>query len=142
MYSSSNESRRSNSSTEDFREDYGLRPDGRFVFPPAPRLCKSANTTCNCTCSSEATDSSFSDGKLEKSKRRARKKSTKILPPIGVFWDIENCQVPRNVSATCMVQRIRERLFKGYREAEFLVVCDVKKENAQVIQELHDAQVS
>lgn len=41
-----------------------------------------------------------------------------------------------------MAQAIRDRFFIGYREAEFLVVCDVKKENAQVVQELNDAQVS
>lgn len=40
-----------------------------------------------------------------------------------------------------MAQIIRDRFFDGYREAEFLVVCDVKKENSQVIQELNDAQV-
>jgi hypothetical protein len=38
-------------------------------------------------------------------------------------------------------QVIRDRFFSGYREAEFLVVCDVKKESSQVIQELNDAQV-
>lgn len=40
-----------------------------------------------------------------------------------------------------MAQVIRDRFFSGYREAEFLVVCDVKKESSQVIQELNDAQV-
>jgi hypothetical protein len=40
-----------------------------------------------------------------------------------------------------VAQVIRDRFFDGYREAEFLVVCDVKKENSQVIQELNDAQV-
>ncbi|XP_029345012.1 meiosis regulator and mRNA stability factor 1 isoform X2 [Acyrthosiphon pisum] len=64
------------------------------------------------------------------------------LPPIGVFWDIENCQVPKGRSAVAVAQAIRDRFFIGYREAEFLVVCDVKKENAQVVQELNDAQVN
>ena len=41
-----------------------------------------------------------------------------------------------------MAQVIRDRFFLGYREAEFIVVCDVKKENSQVIKELNDAQVS
>ncbi|XP_023712451.1 meiosis regulator and mRNA stability factor 1 isoform X5 [Cryptotermes secundus] len=65
-----------------------------------------------------------------------------FLPPIGVFWDIENCQVPKGRSAVAVAQVIRDRFFSGYREAEFLVVCDVKKENSQVIQELNDAQVN
>ncbi|KAJ4443913.1 hypothetical protein ANN_05700 [Periplaneta americana] len=64
----------------------------------------------------------------------------RFLPPIGVFWDIENCQVPKGRSALAVAQVIRDKFFKGYREAEFLVVCDVKKENSQVIQELNDAQ--
>lgn len=40
-----------------------------------------------------------------------------------------------------MTQVIRDSFFDGYREAEFIVVCDVKKENNQVVQELNDAQV-
>ncbi|KAI5728499.1 hypothetical protein M8J77_017039 [Diaphorina citri] len=64
------------------------------------------------------------------------------LPPIGVFWDIENCQIPRGRSALSVAQSIRDNFFDGYREVEFVVVCDVKKENAQIIQELNDAQVN
>ncbi|KAK0092688.1 hypothetical protein PV326_000848 [Microctonus aethiopoides] len=64
------------------------------------------------------------------------------LLPIGVFWDIENCPVPRGKSAAAVTQVIREKFFSGYREAEFIVVCDVYKENKQVIQELNDAQVN
>lgn len=36
---------------------------------------------------------------------------------------------------------IRDRFFTGYKEAEFIVVCDVQKENKQIVQELNDAQV-
>ncbi|GAB1869017.1 Meiosis regulator and mRNA stability factor 1 [Camponotus japonicus] len=64
------------------------------------------------------------------------------LPPIGVFWDIENCQVPKGRSAIAVTQLIRDTFFNGYREAEFIVVCDVQKENTQIIQELNDAQVN
>ncbi|XP_012523334.1 meiosis regulator and mRNA stability factor 1 isoform X2 [Monomorium pharaonis] len=64
------------------------------------------------------------------------------LPPIGVFWDIENCQVPKGRSAIAVTQLIRDKFFSGYREAEFIVVCDVQKENSQIIQELNDAQVN
>lgn len=38
-------------------------------------------------------------------------------------------------------QLIREKFFSGYREAEFIVVCDVLKENSQVVKELNNAQV-
>uniref|UniRef100_A0A5G2R6F1 Meiosis regulator and mRNA stability factor 1 n=1 Tax=Sus scrofa TaxID=9823 RepID=A0A5G2R6F1_PIG len=62
--------------------------------------------------------------------------------PIGVFWDIENCSVPSGRSATAVVQRIREKFFKGHREAEFICVCDISKENKEVIQELNNCQVT
>ncbi|KAL0617481.1 Meiosis regulator and mRNA stability factor 1 [Plecturocebus cupreus] len=64
------------------------------------------------------------------------------LPPIGVFWDIENCSVPSGRSATAVVQKIREKFFKGHREAEFICVCDISKENKEVIQELNNCQVT
>ncbi|XP_077526862.1 meiosis regulator and mRNA stability factor 1-like isoform X2 [Haemaphysalis longicornis] len=62
--------------------------------------------------------------------------------PIGVFWDIENCQVPRGKSATALANRIRELFFEGHREAEFLCVCDIRKERPEVVQELNLAQVT
>ncbi|KAJ8037600.1 Meiosis regulator and mRNA stability factor 1 [Holothuria leucospilota] len=64
------------------------------------------------------------------------------LPPIGVFWDIENCTVPSGKSAFEVVRRIRDRFFEGHREAEFMCVCDIKKENSAVIEELNNAQVT
>uniref|UniRef100_H9G7Y7 Spondin domain-containing protein n=1 Tax=Anolis carolinensis TaxID=28377 RepID=H9G7Y7_ANOCA len=64
------------------------------------------------------------------------------LPPIGVFWDIENCSVPSGRSAVAVVQRIREKFFKGHREAEFICVCDISKENREVIEELNNCQVT
>lgn len=63
-------------------------------------------------------------------------------PPIGVFWDIENCNVPRGKSALTVVQRIRDRFFSGHREAEFMCVCDINKEHSTIIQELNDSQVT
>ena len=61
--------------------------------------------------------------------------------PIAVFWDIENCSVPRGVSALGLVRRLREELFAGHLEAEFMCVCDTRKENKKVIQDLNAAQV-
>ncbi|XP_076333618.1 meiosis regulator and mRNA stability factor 1-like isoform X2 [Tachypleus tridentatus] len=63
-------------------------------------------------------------------------------PPIGVFWDIENCQVPKGRSAIGLVQQVRQQFFSGHREAEFLCVCDISKESRDVIQELNLAQVT
>ncbi|KAK6187453.1 hypothetical protein SNE40_005480 [Patella caerulea] len=67
--------------------------------------------------------------------------SDKLLP-IGVFWDIENLNVPKYKSAYAVVQKIRDGFFSGYREAEFMCVCDINKENKDVIQELNSAQVN
>jgi len=50
-------------------------------------------------------------------------------------------QVPKGRSAIGVTQLIRDKFFDGYKEAEFIVVCDVQKENSQIIQELNDAQV-
>lgn len=63
------------------------------------------------------------------------------FPPVGVFWDIENCSVPSGRSAGAVVQRIRSRFFQGHREAEFICVCDISKESKAVIQELNNCQV-
>ncbi|XP_067116004.1 meiosis regulator and mRNA stability factor 1 [Osmerus mordax] len=64
------------------------------------------------------------------------------VPPVGVFWDIENCCVPTGRSAAAVVQRMRARFFQGHREAEFMCVCDISKENKAVIQELNNCQVT
>lgn len=114
-----------------------------FSFMKSRRLTKSADNT-SCSGASYQSDSSLSDTKLIKSKQRGKSKNLRKnqLPPIGVFWDIENCQVPKSKSAASIVKRIREFFFDGYREAEFMIVCDVKKESSEVIQDLHDAQVS
>ena len=63
------------------------------------------------------------------------------LPPIGVFWDIENCSVPKSKCALGVVQVIREKFFVAHREVEFMCVCDTSKESKDVIQELNNAQV-
>lgn len=74
-------------------------------------------------------------------KHRKRAGFVRQLPPMGIFWDIENVRVPKMKSAAAVVQRIREVFLENYRESEFVVVCDVKKEPSQLIQELHDSQV-
>ena len=61
--------------------------------------------------------------------------------PIGVFWDIENCQVPRNKSASEVVQKIRDCYFTGKREVKFMCVCNARKEKEEITEELNKAQV-
>ena len=63
--------------------------------------------------------------------------------PIGLFWDIENCQVPYNRSAIKLVERIRQVVVeRQYRETEFQVVCDISKAHKQVIDDLNSSQVT
>ncbi|XP_047143402.1 meiosis regulator and mRNA stability factor 1 isoform X2 [Hydra vulgaris] len=62
--------------------------------------------------------------------------------PIGVFWDIENCQVPKNKSALAIVKKLRDRFYPGRKEAEFICVCDTKKEKEDVLEDLNKAQVN
>jgi len=48
--------------------------------------------------------------------------------PLGVFWDIENCDVPSGKSAMAVCAKIREQEFtSSYSEVQFTVVCDVLK---------------
>lgn len=68
-------------------------------------------------------------------------KTLKQLEPVGVFWDFENCSVPKGKSAQAVVQKIRRVFFKEKREVEFMCVCDTSKEKKAVIEELNKAQV-
>ena len=71
----------------------------------------------------------------------SHEKSSKELEPVGVFWDFENCPVPKGKSAQAVVQKIRNVFFQNKREAEFMCVCDTSKEKKSVIEELNKAQV-
>ncbi|XP_057311625.1 meiosis regulator and mRNA stability factor 1-like isoform X1 [Hydractinia symbiolongicarpus] len=62
--------------------------------------------------------------------------------PIGVYWDIENCRVPRGTSAVAVVNKIRERFYPGRREVEFMCVCDTTKEKKEILEELNKAQIN
>lgn len=97
----------------------------REESPPSP--LPSCPTNDENTESSSSSSSSIEMGKL---------------PPIGVFWDIENCHVPKGKSALHFVSKIRNQFFVGHTEAEFMCVCDTKKEFPDTIQELQDAQVT
>ncbi|XP_056643206.1 meiosis regulator and mRNA stability factor 1 [Diorhabda sublineata] len=122
-------------------DNSGTKP--KFKFPAPPRISKSANNTF-CSSNSDSSKSSTNSLYFNRSFNLTKKKQkfkTKRLPPLGIYWDIENCQVPKNKSAAAVVKRIREVFLDNYRESEFVVVCDIRKESSQVIQELHDAQI-
>lgn len=63
--------------------------------------------------------------------------------PVGVFWDIENCSIPRGANILGLVGQIRS-LFNQFNltEREFVVVCDVYGINHTTINELNDMQVN
>ncbi|XP_068205935.1 meiosis regulator and mRNA stability factor 1 isoform X2 [Palaemon carinicauda] len=90
----------------------------------------------------ELQDEDDDDKETKNPENKATGYDSSKLPPIGVFWDIENCQVPRGLSATHVVQAIRSRFFNGQREAEFMCVCDTLKEHINILEELNDAQVN
>ncbi|KAK2857564.1 hypothetical protein Q7C36_005483 [Tachysurus vachellii] len=122
--------------------------DSEKVWPniPPPHPCTSALPMCN-GCRVPATSSDgilqpTSIGKVNQKYGSIEGGGQESLPPVGVFWDIENCAVPSGRSAATVVQRLRERFFQGHREAEFICVCDISKENKAVIQELNNCQVT
>ncbi|KAJ8946870.1 hypothetical protein NQ318_006780 [Aromia moschata] len=122
-----------------FSDCTGAKP--KFKFPPPPRLSRSANNSY-CTSASDSSNSGIYNRSFITKKKRHRICLERKLPPLGIYWDIENCSVPKGKCARDVVQRIREVFLQNYRESEFVVVCDVKKENRRIIQELHDSQVN
>lgn len=101
--------------------------------------------TCNgCSSTAEATMLAASKNlhKIRQKYDSPERGVAENVPPVGVFWDIENCSVPSGRSAAAVVDRIRSRFFQGHREAEFMCVCDINKENKSVIQELNNCQVT
>ncbi|KAK3575330.1 hypothetical protein QTP86_024734 [Hemibagrus guttatus] len=122
--------------------------DSEVVWPniPPPQPCSAAVSMCNgCRVPGTSSDGILhptSMGKINQKYGSIEGGGQEFLPPVGVFWDIENCAVPSGRSAATVVQRLRERFFQGHREAEFICVCDISKENKAVIQELNNCQVT
>ncbi|XP_038570176.1 meiosis regulator and mRNA stability factor 1 isoform X3 [Micropterus salmoides] len=125
----------------------GLALESDKVWPnvPVPQTAPIAIPICNgCGTSSDSMMlmSSTSLGKTGQKYGSPENSGPENIPPVGVFWDIENCSVPSGRSAGAVVQRIRSRFFQGHREAEFICVCDISKESKAVIQELNNCQVT
>ncbi|XP_033908897.3 meiosis regulator and mRNA stability factor 1-like isoform X1 [Acipenser ruthenus] len=114
------------------------------IPPPPTQSVPIPIPMCNgCGIPGTATDGLLHLGtSLGKSTQKYGSPDSENSPPVGVFWDIENCSVPSGRSAVAVVQRIREQFFQGHREAEFICVCDISKENKEVIQELNNCQVT
>ncbi|XP_053273625.1 meiosis regulator and mRNA stability factor 1 [Pleuronectes platessa] len=125
----------------------GLTSQSDKVWPnvPAPQTAPIPTPLCNgCGTSSDGLMhmSSTSLAKIGQKYGSPENSGPENFPPVGVFWDIENCSVPSGRSAGAVVQRIRSRFFQGHREAEFICVCDISKECKAVIQELNNCQVT
>ncbi|XP_045902582.1 meiosis regulator and mRNA stability factor 1 isoform X2 [Micropterus dolomieu] len=125
----------------------GLALESDKVWPnvPVPQTAPIPIPICNgCGTSSDSMMlmSSTSLGKTGQKYGSPENSGPENIPPVGVFWDIENCSVPSGRSAGAVVQRIRSRFFQGHREAEFICVCDISKESKAVIQELNNCQVT
>ncbi len=92
-------------------------------------------------------ESSSKDYKTpQRDSNKQRKNNYNVTPPplepVGLFWDIENCQVPIDKSAFALANKMRQVFFQGKREAEFMCVCDITKERKEVTDDLHRAHVS
>lgn len=125
----------------------GLTSESDKVWPsvPTPQTAPIPVPICNgCGTSSDSMMlmPSTSLGKTGHKYGSPETSGPENIPPVGVFWDIENCSVPSGRSAGAVVQRIRSRFFQGHREAEFICVCDISKESKAVIQELNNCQVT
>uniref|UniRef100_A0A3B4VCD5 Meiosis regulator and mRNA stability factor 1 n=1 Tax=Seriola dumerili TaxID=41447 RepID=A0A3B4VCD5_SERDU len=121
------------------------RSDKIWPNVPAPQTAPIPIPICNgCGTSSDSMMlmPSTSLGKIGQKYGSPENSGPENIPPVGVFWDIENCSVPSGRSAGAVVQRIRSRFFQGHREAEFICVCDISKESKAVIQELNNCQVT
>uniref|UniRef100_UPI0037E7EDA2 meiosis regulator and mRNA stability factor 1 n=1 Tax=Semicossyphus pulcher TaxID=241346 RepID=UPI0037E7EDA2 len=120
-------------------------PDKVWHNVPVPQTAPIPIPICNgCGTSSDGMMfmPSTSLGKTSQKYGSPENSGPENIPPVGVFWDIENCCVPSGRSAAAVVQRIRSRFFQGHREAEFICVCDISKESKAVIQELNNCQVT
>ncbi|XP_035493483.1 meiosis regulator and mRNA stability factor 1 isoform X2 [Scophthalmus maximus] len=125
----------------------GLASDSDKAWPniPVPQTAPVPIPICNgCGTSSDGMMHMPSTGlsKIGQKYGSPENGGPENIPPVGVFWDIENCSVPSGRSAGAVVQRIRSRFFQGHREAEFICVCDISKESKAVIQELNNCQVT
>ncbi|CAB3253482.1 unnamed protein product [Arctia plantaginis] len=117
-------------------------PAMKIPLPPRPWITDAEDDS-----SDDVDGSSRDDGIycMERTRMRSRYRHQKQRQThmIGIFWDIENVQIPRGCSAIDIVAAIRSKFVRdGKREADFVVVCDVKKEATQKLLELNDAQVS
>ncbi|XP_013199732.2 meiosis regulator and mRNA stability factor 1 [Amyelois transitella] len=117
-------------------------PAMKIPLPPRLWITDIENESSDDMEDIERDDGVFTAERTRVRSRYRHKQRSVANIPLGIFWDIENCQVPRGCSAIDVVSAIRNKFLTGRREADFVVVCDVRKESSNRLQELNDAQVS
>ncbi|XP_077460554.1 meiosis regulator and mRNA stability factor 1 isoform X4 [Stigmatopora argus] len=120
---------------------FGCKSEKLWPNIPVPQTTSVSIPICNDSGTS-SDRVAFNQGKTGQKYGSQESGGAENIPPVGVFWDIENCNVPSGRSAGVVVERIRSRFFQGHREAEFICVCDISKESKAVIQELNNCQVT
>ena len=60
---------------------------------------------------------------------------------VYVFWDIENVRPKKNSNVLSFVGNVRNRFVGDLFEAGFIVVCDVRKEPKELVDQLNEVQV-
>ena len=76
----------------------------------------------------------FRDMKKETQRLGSKKK-------VSVFWDIENVRPNKNSSVLSFVGKVRNLFVEDFFEAGFIVVCDVRKETKELVDQLNEVQV-
>uniref|UniRef100_T1ILD4 Meiosis regulator and mRNA stability factor 1 n=1 Tax=Strigamia maritima TaxID=126957 RepID=T1ILD4_STRMM len=61
---------------------------------------------------------------------------------IGLFWDIENCPVPKEKSVLYFVKKLRDLFFEGYTQDKFIVVCNAYNQPPAITKDLRDVGVT
>ena len=74
----------------------------------------------------------------EEGNEKKRKTNDEKLE-IAIFWDIENCPVPRGVRTSTFVQRVRQQFCSGHKELEFLAINN--GQNRRLNCELHELNI-
>ena len=75
----------------------------------------------------------------EEGNEKERKTNDEEKLEIAIFWDIENCPVPRGVRTSTFVQRLRQKFCSGHKELEFLAINN--GQNRRLNCELHELNI-
>ncbi|XP_065065880.1 meiosis regulator and mRNA stability factor 1-like [Rhopilema esculentum] len=71
-----------------------------------------------------------------------KKKADDHFEKVGIYWDIENCQIPMNKSPGAVVNKIRSSFLNGKQLVEFICVCDSHMMSKQIVDALSQAEVN